>query len=801
MIRNFTRFILRNFWKNKRYTLINIMGMAVGLAGFSLIMIFVQGEQCYDRHHPDAKNIYRVAMNLEMSGNITPAAVSGGTLGMLMADELKEVESYTRVVHFPRPVLFTAGDQKIYFNDILFADSLFFEFFRYDVYSGELDNALSEPNALVLTRSGAEKLFGALDPVGQTVNWNNTGSYVVRAVIEDPYLPTHIHFEALASFPSLETMPPYSNYINTLYAFVTLNYVRLHPQYGPADVKAPLDSLVVRHMGEGMKDSGAVFDFFLQAVEDIYLHSDLRHELQANGNAGNLTVFIAIAFFILLIASINFITLSTARSIKRAMEVGVRKVFGAGRKMLIMQFLAESLIMAFIAMLLSIVLIEVFLPEMLHLAEAGFVPEFSKPGRYIFPLLILTLMVGILSGIYPAFVLSSHSPLGIIQKRLSASYRASWFRNSMVVVQFMITVLLICGTLIVYLQLSYMQNKDTGISLENKLVLPLQGRAMIDKYEQLRSSMLNVPGVEAVTASSAYPGNFRQRSGFYPEGSERTSMWMLQNVQVDHNYFDVMEIELTSGHGFSENAGVDSLNVIVNQALVEEAGWTEPLDKFVGVPMGEERNDIKMKVIGVVRDFNYASLHESIKPLLIQHQPGRLANVTIKITPGFNDELLSDMEAVWLSYFPAQPFNYFFLQDDFFRLYHDDKKLSEVLSWFAILALFIACIGLFGLTSFMTAQRTKEIGIRKVLGSSILQVMMFLSRGFLLLVIIASAVAVPLAWYGMYAWLGNFSNQTPLHWWIFPLSAMLALTVALASVIFQIYSAATKNPVDAIRWE
>lgn len=324
---------------------------------------------------------------------------------------------------------------------------------------------------------------------------------------------------------------------------------------------------------------------------------------------------------------------------------------------------------------------------------------------------------------------------------------------------------------------------------------------MISKYDQLKSSMMGVKGVDAITASSTYPGNFRQRAGFYPEGAGRTNMWMLQNVQVDHNYFDVMEIDLIAGRSFSSSPGLDSLNVIVNQALVEEAGWDNPLGKFIGIPMEDERDDVKLNVIGVVRDFNYASLHESIKPLLIQHQPERLANITIKLTPGADPGVLDELELRWLSFFPDQPFSYFFLEDDFSRLYQDDKKLSEMFTWFTVLALIIACVGLFGLSSFMTSQRTKEVGIRKVLGSSISQIIVLLLRGFIILVTIGCAIAIPLAWYAMDSWLQNFSNQTPVYWWIFPLASLIALFVAMATVVYQTYSAASKNPVDAIRWE
>lgn len=801
MFNSYFNSTFRSLWKNRLYTFINVIGLAVGLAGFMLIMIYISGELSYDKHHKDSERIYRVAMDLEMSGNITKAAVSGGMLGILMHDELKEVEAYTRMVHYPRSVLFSYEDQKIYFDDILYADSSFFDFFSYKTYAGDPADALREPYSLVLTRSGAERIFGSEDPIGKSILWNGKDTYVVRALIEDPVQASHIHFEALVSFSTLESIEPYRTYINTLYAFVTFNYVRLYEGFDPEDVKAPLDSLVMRHMGERMKESGAGFSFYLQPVRDIYLHSHLRHEFKANGNISNLYIFSAIAIFILLIACINFITLSTARSVKRSLEVGVRKVFGAEKRNLILQFLFESMVMAFISMLFAIALVEFMEPSIEQLSGASISIRMGDIRYYLLMLVGLTALVGLLSGLYPAFVISAYNPLGIIQKRISAGYRSSWFRNSMVVLQFLITIFLVSGTMIIYMQLNFIKNKDTGISLEDRIIVPLRGSAMINKYEDVKTGFLQVKGVEAVTASSTYPGKFRQRAGFYPEGSSRNDMWMLQNVQVDHNYFEVMNVDLVEGYGFSENPDIDTLNVIVNEALVAEAGWENPIGKFVGIPMGEESADIKLNVIGVVSDFNYASLHESVKPLLIMHDPQRLSNITVKISPAGFTSSINDLEREWDRFFPGQPFTFLVLEDDFAQLYKADIRLSEVFIWFTLLAIFIACMGLFGLSSFITSQRTREIGIRKVLGSSAGQIIYMFIRSFALLVLIAAVLAIPLSWYGMHEWLQNFAHQTPMHWWIFPAAAILALLVSTATVFLQSFRASSKNPVDAIRWE
>lgn len=801
MLKSFIISALRNFRRNGMYSVINVFGLAVGLAGFMIIMIFISGELSYDKHHPDYRNTYRVAMDLEMSGNITRAAVSGGTLGKLMNEEIKGVRSYTRFVHYPRSILFDSGDKKINFNDILYCDSSFFEFFSYKVLQGDLQTALTEPYSLVLTSAGAKRLFGEKDPIGRSVLFDGQDSYVVRAVIEDPMKATHIQFDALASFSSLESIAPYDRFINTLFAFVTFNYVKLHSGFKPEDISAPLDSLVQRHMGEGMKDSGAGFKFYLQPVQDIYLHSHLRHELRSNGDVNNLYIFSAIAFFILIIAAINFITLTTARSVKRSMEVGIRKVFGAQRRGLIIQFVGEAVITALLSVILSILLIELLLPEVSRLAGSELMIWMGDFRSYISLLLGLAVVVGAISGVYPAYVISAYKPSGIIQKRLRGGKRTSWFRNAMVVLQFMITIFLVCGTIVIYLQLAYMKDRDSGITLEDRLIIPLRGGKMISKYETVKSGFMGISGVESITASSAYPGNFRQRAGFYPEGSSRDDMWMLQNVQVDHNYFEVMEIKLLEGSAFSENPEVDSLNVIVNEALVKEAGWEHAIGKFVGIPMGDAANDIKLKVIGVVADFNYASLHESIKPLLIMHDPARLANICVHLTPGSESMALEEMEGLWNEMFPGQPFSYFFLKEDFNRLYATDVKLSQVFTWFTILAVIIACMGLFGLSSYMTIERTREIGIRKVLGASSSQLVRMLIKTFVLLIIVAAMLAIPLAWYGMHEWLQNFAHQTSLSWWIFPLAIIIALAIAVITVIFQSLRAANKNPVDAIRWE
>jgi putative ABC transport system permease protein len=778
-----------------------MLGLSVGMAGFMLIMIYIMGELSYDKQHEDHENIYRVAMDLEMSGNITRAAVSGGMLGVLMHEEIKGVAAYTRMVQYPREVLFSWQDKKLYFDNIMFVDSSFFDFFFYETLAGDVSEALRMPYSLVLTRSGAKRVFGDEDPLGKAVKWDAGDTYVVRAMIEDPAFPSHLQFGALASFATLENIPPYNNFINMLTAFVTFNYLRLYEGYTAEDIKVPLDSLVIRHMGEDIQESGAGFSFYLQPVTDIHLHSHLRHEISPNGNINNIYIFSAVAAFILLIACINFIILSTARASTRLLEVGVRKVFGAARRGLLVRFLGESMLTAFLSMLVAIGLVEIMVPEIEQLAGSRMPVAMGEFGNYFFYMVILSIVVGLISGIYPSFVISAQSPLRIIQKRIAGKNSKPLFRNIMVIIQFMITIALISSTIVVFLQLSYIRHKDTGISLDNKIVLPLRGRSMINRYKEAKNELKQLGGVKAVTASSSYPGNFRLRRAYYPEGSSRNDMWMLLFTHVDQNYFEMMDIDLVLGQGFSQNPAVDSFNIIVNEALVEEAGWEEPLGKFVAIPGEDETQDIKYRVIGVVNDFNYASLHESIKPLLIMHDPSRVSSITVELGSADAAGTLSAIEAKWEEIYPGQPFNYFDLKADFERLYHNDIRLSEVFVWFTMLAVFVACMGLFGLASYMTEQRRREIGIRKVLGSSTLQVVHLFLRHFSLPVLLAAVVATPIAWYAMNEWLQNFNERTALSWWIFVAASLLALAIAGITVAAQSYRAARQNPVDAIRWE
>jgi putative ABC transport system permease protein len=377
----------------------------------------------------------------------------------------------------------------------------------------------------------------------------------------------------------------------------------------------------------------------------------------------------------------------------------------------------------------------------------------------------------------------------------------SWFRNIMVIIQFLITIALISSTVVVFRQLNYIRHTDTGISLENKIVLPLRGRSMINRYQEARGEFEQLSGVKAVTASSSYPGSFRLRRAYYPEGASRNDMWMLLFTHVDQNYFEVMDIDMVLGQGFSQNPSVDSLNIIVNEALVDEAGWEEPLGKFVAIPGEDETQDIRYRVIGVVSDFNYASLHESIKPLLIMHDPARISNITIELNTADAAGTIASIENKWDELFPGHPFNYFDLSAEFERLYNNDIRLSEVFVWFTLLAVFIACMGLFGLASYMTEQRRREIGIRKVLGSSSVQIVNLFLKHFSLPVLIAAVIATPLAWYAMNEWLQNFHERTALSGWIFIAAALLALFIAGLTVAAQSYRTAKQNPVDTIRWE
>jgi len=799
MIKSYFRLAIRHLFKNKVFSLINIIGLAIGFACSFLIFLHVYTELSYDDHFEDADYIYRLAVKASMSDNAFEAAVTGGPLAQILQRELPEVINYTRLRE-GRMTLLTADDKSFYEEKILYADSSFFELFSFEIIAGDPDKALIHPYSLVLTEKIAKKFFGDSNPIGKEIKWNNNQNYIVTGVVKNLEKKTHLDFDILTSFSTLYQNERWRNFIQSLFAYSTLNYIKVHRGTNPEDLETKIAGVVDKHMSEGLAEYGGTYDVFLQPITSIYLHSNILHELRTNSDVSFVYIFTAVAILILIIACINFVNLSTAKSLKRSLEVGIRKVFGANKGMLFRQFISESILIVVISLILAIVLFNLALPVFNNLTDNNFTMGLFFDWNYLLFMVGIVIIVGFLSGSYPALYLSRFKPISVLKGFFLAGSKKYGFRNVMVVVQFIISVFLIAGTLLIYRQISYINNKDLGIDNKNLAVIALRNRSMTQNYSSLKAEMENLPGVLEVTGSSSYLGNFQQRRGFYPEGGTVDNMILMLHLQTDPNYLEVLNAHFLQGRNFFENSKADSNAIIINKAYLEELGWNDPLGKNIYIP-GEGDVGYPLKIIGVIDNFNFASLHEDVMPLIIMNQPERIRYLSIKINPEDKKQVLSLISSKWEELFPEYPFEYFMQQTKYEEMYSSEVNMSRLFVYFTILAIFIAALGLFGLSSFTTEQRTREIGIRKVLGSTTSEILVLLSKEFARLVIIAIIIAIPVSWFGMDKWLQSFAFQTNISWWIFAISGIMAILIAYLTIIFQALKASRTNPVKALKYE
>ncbi len=803
MLKNYIITALRNLSRNRLFTLINILGLAIGLACFTLIVLYVKNELSYDRHHPHADNIYRLILTGTLGGNDFNAAVTGGVLGELVQEEVPEVINHTTVYRSARSILFRYGEQSFYQDRVFYADSGFFKIFSYEFLAGDPATALDHPNSVVLTDVLARKIFGNENPVGRVLEWNNTDQMVVRGVVKTGSHRSHLQFDALASLNTFRNNQRMWPFVNSLWTFTTHNYVQTAEGVSAETLRSKMLPVKESHMREAMDEYGMNLDIVPQPITRIHLHSHLVHELDDNGDISRIYIFSAIALLILLVACINFVNLSTAKSTRRAREMGVRKVFGAHRSMLFRQLMSESVIWALISMVLALMFVEIFLPLFNNLAGISFGKSWLADWKFLLMLLGVTLAAGVVSGIYPALVLSSYSPIRVLRSStFKGTTSRSWFRNIMVVIQFAISIFLIFSTIVIDRQLRYIENKDLGINEQDILVAPIRDRSMMRDYDQLKGELMNIPGVTGVTASSTYLGNYEHRRGYYTEGETRKNITMYRNIQVDYNYLDMFQTRIVEGRNFSDNRKFDSTAIIINQAMARKMGWDQPLGKRIYMPDDDpEVGDVQFRVIGVVKDFNYASLHLPVEPLLINVDENFFRYLNIRIDHQAIAATLPLLEEKWNERSPRHPFDYFFIDTRFQNFYAAETKMSSLFSYFSVLALLIAAMGLFGLALYATEQRTREIGIRKVFGGSVGRILRMLLREFLQWVLIANLIAWPLAWFFMHNWLGNFAYRSTITWWVFLLSAAASLVIAVITVSWQSIRTARQNPVKSLRYE
>jgi putative ABC transport system permease protein len=799
MLLNYLKIFLRLFSRNRTFTFINLLGLATGMACFVLIRLYVINETSYDRHYPDADHIYRMAMKGNMSGFSFESAVMGGPLGRMVRESIPEVEHSTTFYKLPRPVLLKRNENRFYEENILYVDSAFLEFFSLEILLGNPEEMFEAPYSMVLTRSGASKYFGDDNAIGQVINWNNQQDYTVTGVIADPVYNSHLKIDILASLNSLLEQPVYRNLLTTLYAFVTYNYIKMVPGTILAQVDSKIADIIDQQMGEGMRESGSHFEIFLQPVRDIHLNSKLVHELENNGNKSSIYIFSAVSLLILVIACINFVNLTTARSTARSMEIWIRRACGGSRMSLFIQFISESVFFAMVSIVLAAIFIELILPWFYNFS--GINPVMSIHSRIVFYglLIVLSVITGFLSGIYPAAYLSRIRPVWIIKGLRRKSTNRSHMRNALVIVQLAITLFLIFNTILIYKQLQLIKKIDIGINKDQLLVVPMRSSRMTGQLETLKNVMNSIPGVSGVTATSGYLGNFQQRRGFYVEGFGRNDLWMLHHISVDPEYLEIMETRLVEGRYFRQGSLADSLAIVINTAMMKQAEWEDPIGKKV--IMQDRGVEKEFNVIGMVDDFNYASVHTPVQSLIIFNNPANSRYLCIRTQGADQDKTLEAIGSKWNELYPDFPFDYFFQEESYDDLYKEDRKMGNLFIYFTMLTILISVMGLFGLILFTSVRRTREIGIRKAMGAEVVTIVLLLIRDYPLWILIASLLALPASWYFAAEWLENFARKTSIDFWIYIISVILVMLISLGTTIYQTIRAARANPADSLRYE
>ncbi len=801
MFKNYLKIALRNLRRHKVYSVINLAGLAIGMTCCFLILLYVKDELSYDRFHANADRIYRIAWLNEHPQTRTPHPMA-----QAMTQDFPEVENAVSLSPLwgagltRRTFSMRYGDKRFDEQNVLSVDTAFFKIFSFPFLKGDPATALQEPFAIIITEKAAQKYFGEEEALGKTLRVNNEVDLKVTGVAQNVPAASHFHFDFLVSYTLLKPRETGSYY--TWADFGHYNYVLLKPGVDPKAVEAKIPLWIGKYLDwpeESLASLRAGPNrFHLQPLTDIHLRSHVAWELEPNSDIANVYLFTAIAVFILLIAGINFMNLATARSTTRAKEVGMRKVLGAVRAQLIGQFLGEAILLSLAALLLAIALVELLLPAFNALSgRALAVNYFEQPG-FLFGMLAVALFTGSFAGSYPAFFLSAYQPAKVLKGETKAGKRSARFRRILVVAQFALSIALIAGTAIVASQLDFLRSQKLGFDKEQVLVLRLKHQPMREQYETVKTELLRKPEVQRASAVSNVPGGrFNGNPIQWRPNDEDEDV---AQTRVDYDFFATLDIPMAEGRTFQREMITDADSAfILNETAAKLFEWDTAVGKRI--TWFDDDNTRRGTVIGVVKDFHFQSLRTRIEPLLISMSRRSFNYMLLKISPNDLPGTLAHCESVWKKFDPEFDFEYSFLDRDFDQLYRAEARMQTLFGYFTFLAIFIACLGLFGLASFTTQQRTKEIGVRKVLGASVAGVVGLLSKDFVKLVLLANLFAWPAAYLAMSLWLQDFAYRASLNVWTFLFAGGLALVIALLTVSFQALKAALANPVDALRYE
>lgn len=797
MLNNYFKVAYRNIVNHKMYSIINISGLAMGMACCILILLYLQNEFNYDTYHQKSDRIFRVVLNYKTAIEEPKLGVQlPPTFAPALQNDYAEIE---QVVRFqPKDYLVKYQDQQFYDDRFFWADEGAFIVFSWPLIAGDPLTALKEPYSLVLTESIAKKYFGEQDPIGQTIEIEKTLNFKVTAIAQDLPENSHFKFDMLGSFSTLDQLNP--KLAEEWFAFNFFTYVLISDHADVIELEKQIKSHSANYIGDWEKQWNFSMKISLQPITDIHLHSNFDKEIETNGNINYIYIFSAIALFILLIACVNFMNLATARSTRRAKEVGMRKVMGAHRGLLINQFLIESSLLSLFSLVLALLLVNLLLPYFNLISGKNLTISFWENKQLLIGLLGIALFVGVIAGSYPAVILTRFRPVQVLKGILSTKRPTDgWFRKVLVIFQFSVSVILIVSTITIFLQMQHMQQKSLGFNKDQVVVLKIRGDRQVQKhYQSIKEQFKKNTRVVDATFSSGTPGKNLRTLWVHEEGSAKDEGRDMDILAIDYDFINMYGIELVAGRTFSKNFSEDATKgFILNQAAIKDLGWSpeEAIGKEFRITLDSGF------IIGVVKDFHHLSPHQKITPMVLTINAGWFEYLSLKIVADDIFATMNSLEKSWKELVPGSPFDFFFLDENYDLQYGNERKLGTITSIFSLFAVMIACLGLFGLASYMAEQRSKEIGVRKVMGASISRINLLLSKEFVKLVLIASIIASPIAYMAMNQWLQGFVYKIDISPLTFIVAGVLTMLIALLTVSFQSIKAARTNPVETLRYE
>jgi predicted permease len=802
MLINYFKVALRNIFRQKGYSLINITGLAIGMACCILLLLWVQDELSYDKFHKNAKNIYRVEQDLKTASGLFHIWMTSTPMGLALKEEIPEINNISRSVN-PGTLLVRYKDNSFFEKEVQLVDPSFLQIFTFPLIKGNPETALNLPTSIVINKELAKKYFGDEDPLGKSILVNNSFPFTVTGVFENIPRNSTIQADILMPF---EFAKNFRQFADTWGTNSVMTWVKINDNSKISLINDKMTNLVAKNQAESASGNPTPEQikqyretigpsFILMPLTSIELYAYWGYG-QLNGSIQSVYIFTALAFLVLIIACINFISLSTARSANRAKEVGIRKVVGAHKNNIIKQFFTESILITIIAFAFALNIVLILLPLFSELSGKKFDADSLFNIEIMIGLFVIIIFTGIASGSYPAFFLSLFQPIAVLKGKIRSGIKSRVFRKLLVVTQFSLSIILLIGTIAVYQQMQFMRNKKLGYEKEHLLYLPLRGEVQ-QFYNTLKEELLKDQRVLGVSGSWQTPTNMSAGSdGFDWDGKNPNNKPMISFGSVDFNYVETMKIEIAEGRSFSSAFSTDSSNaVLINEELAKLIGTQTVVGKRFTF------SDKNGTIIGIMKNYHYQAVQNNIEPLALYIAPKKVRFIIVRLSEGDLPSSIEKVKSTWQKLFPSYPFEYRFFDDDFEKMYRADERIGTLLKYAAILSIFIACLGLFGLASFMAEQRTKEIGIRKVLGASVSGITFMLSKEFVQWVIIANIVADPIAYFLTKRWLQDYAYRITISWWVFGFAVCITLAVAMLTIGWQTIKAARANPANSIKYE